>query len=236
MKLAPLFGLAAIATLFGAIAVSEKPRRVDEERLLDMSGIDTLLVATDEAQVVIDATRQPAVRRTDWLSARPHAVIVRRDGRTLTVDIEADAEGDRPGQLYIVVPPTVRHLVLNGSGNVAAASPMTAFDIDVGSYLYWNGDVANLRVLHRAPEVDCAEDCGDTLHFSGRIEALRVTSWDGNISLEQPEKLGATTLALGPTGAFSLDKVRRVPEIALVPYDGEVPPPPPTKKPVSVAR
>jgi hypothetical protein len=237
MKLAPWFGLAAIAVLFGAIGAAGDPRKLEDERPLDLSGIDTLQVATDSAQVVIDATRRPVVRRVAWREAEPHAIVMHREGRTLALDIEPDKDGNRQGELHIVVPPTLRHLVLNGSGNVVAESPMTAFDIEVGSYLYWHGDVADLRVLHRAPRVDCNADCGDTLHFSGHIDALRVTTWDGNISLDQADALGPTTLALGPKGALSLQKVRRVPEIMLVPYDGKVPPPPPPpkKKPVAVS-
>ena len=229
MKLAPWFGVAAIATLFAAIATTGKPAQVRDEHRLDLSGIDTLAVAHDSAEVVFDSRRPPAVQRMAWSRER-REVLVRRDGRTLTIGIAPDADGESRGRLEIVVSPTIRKVVLNGSGQLSSEDALPSLEIDVGSYLSWDGDVADLRIFHRAPKIDCRPDCGDTLHVKGRIEALRVTTWDGNVSLDEVDALGATTLALGPKASYTLMRVRQVPPIAIVPFDGKVPPPPPPKQ------
>ena len=229
MKLAPWFGVAAIATLFAAIATTGKPARVRDEQRLDFSGIDTLAVAHDSADVVIDSRRPPAAQRQAW-SSEHRDVLVHRDGRTLTIRIAPDEDGESSGRLEIVAPPTIRRVVLGGSGELRSVDALPSLEIDANSYFSWEGDVADLRILHRAPTFDCQQECNDTLHIKGGIDALRVTTWDGNVSLDQADALRMITLALGPKAGYTLTKVRQVPVVAIVPYDGKVPPPPPPKQ------
>jgi hypothetical protein len=229
MKLAPWFGLAAIALLLGATTLAGRREPVVSLLPLELEGIDTVVVPDAQVEVVIDATRRPAAR-IEWQFSSELSLLARRADRTLVVSVSQDADYRRYATVKMVLPPTVRSLVIAG-GTVEAKTAPPALHVSVGEQFHWTGDIPALTLVQRPPEFDCDCAAGNSMSVAGRVATLHATAWNGTVRLSTSRAPGRTTLSLGPRATYSLEGLRGpAPVVTVVPYAGKVPPPKPAKR------
>jgi hypothetical protein len=210
MKLAPWVALAAIGTFLAAVAWAKRPPMPDQSLPLDFSGVDTLVVQTQDSRIALD---DAAPYRISF--GYSESALVERHGATLTIRGK--------GTLHeIRAPSTLRRLVVDGA-TIEAKDAIGEMDLETTRPLSWEGDARILRIDKKTFERDCYS-CSIDID-DGQIGMLFVRAHEGHISIRSAN-VAAVVLALGEKATYSLRDLHGTPPpVTLVGEHGAPPPP-----------
>jgi len=210
VKYAPLSAAAAMLLVILGIAAS-KPITPDTKVLpLDFSGIDSLTIIDegDRAKIQISDVA-PGQASFDDLKKTKVSV----DRRSNQMTIRTNLSGY--GGLVLVVPSTVRTFVF-AQASMESQGNLDRVLVRASSSILWEGNVRHLRVESTPRNSRCKEACGLGVRVANAtISHLEVFAPGSRVSLEQPDRIVAADLYLGPTGKVSVSDAARLGHIVL---------------------
>jgi len=222
MKFAPILAGGTLAAVLLAFATAQPVVPPERVAALDVSGIDTLRVrSNDELQIVVDDAKKPTVSHPDSTKS---TLKLRREGSTLVVDYQKEGNA---GLLRLTVPPSVHRFDING-GRITAKVPMAEAEVLSPDELSWDGDVRRLvlrdtaKVSARlpAPGKEECDLCSPGLaNVDGHIGVLRVYSPKAQLMLAHPDNIGIVYAWLGSDGSVSMNNARRFDHIHVMNED-----------------
>jgi hypothetical protein len=210
MKLAPWIALAAVALFVAAATV---PKEMEPEEVvvaLDLSGIDTVVVASGTPEIVLRYAAEASV-----LHHRPQLHYdVRREGSTLTLALADSANRYDDGEVSL--PRSLRRLVVQG-GTVNAHAAPVALEVETSGDVEWHGDAGSLLVVDRTHQERTCRECATTVKIAkGHIAELTVRTRSGTVELDRAEQLGRVHLELGADADYRLGGLQGKPPAVLV--------------------
>ncbi len=203
-------GLALAIYLSAWIPLNSKPAEMTQA--LSLQGIDTVVLQGNPESVTF-STQAPGA---SYNPSELPQLLERRKGRVLVVYPQYGALG----RYSIVLPRTIRRLDVEGTHIVVESDvAMTQLEVRASDNLYWTGNIPRLDLVNdssRTPVEDC-DYCGPSIMiYSGKISDLRVTTQRGDVTLQEPDDVAHTTLALGPDARYSLGMGRKQAKLRLL--------------------
>jgi len=220
MKFAPWVAGAALGTIVVALSTANAIDAPEKTTLLDVSGIDTLEVASNRSiDIEIDSGKPARAKYDDSTKSR---LRVHREGNRLVVDSELDGYVE----FQLSVPASVHRFVLDG-GKVHTKETLPEVEFLAKGDVTWNGNAGRLvmRDIKDRKKGPCK--CNYVLDFSvaGTIGDAWFYSPNGQLHLSAPDEVGQVHAWLGPKGNVSLENARRFDHIHLVDSEDAMPPP-----------